>query len=66
MYAVRPSLRLARLGYPYDMSLSTENPYMLVDVPGIMSNPGYEEMAIVEAQKAQGHVFVLEGEPRAV
>ena len=49
--------------YPYDMSISTDNPYMLVDVPGIMSNPGYEEMAIVEAQKAHGHVFVLEGEP---
>lgn len=49
--------------YPYDMSLSTDNPYMLVDVPGIMSNPGYEEMAIEEAQKAHGHVFVLEGEP---
>jgi len=49
--------------YPYDMSLSTDNPYMLVDVPGIMSNPGYEQMAIIEAQKAHGHVFVLEGEP---
>jgi GTPase len=49
--------------YPYDMSLSTDNPYMLVDVPGIMSNPGYEEMAIAEAQKAHGHVFVLEAEP---
>ena len=48
--------------YPYT-SLSTDNPYMLVDVPGIMSNPGYEEMAIVEAKKAHGHVFVLEGEP---
>lgn len=48
---------------PYDMSESTDNPYMLVDVPGVMSNPGYEQMAIVEATKAHGHVFVIEGEP---
>lgn len=49
----------------YDMSESTDNPYMLVDVPGIMSDPGYEQMAIIEAKKAHGHVFVLESEPTA-
>jgi uncharacterized protein (DUF697 family) len=38
-------------------------PWMLVDVPGFMGNRVNEEIAIAEARKAHGHIFVIDGEP---
>jgi GTPase Era involved in 16S rRNA processing len=47
----------------YDMSATGDNPYMLVDVPGLMGDPKLEEMAVAEAKKAHGLLFVIDGEP---
>lgn len=38
-------------------------PWMIVDVPGVMGEQVNEQVAIEEAKKAHGHVFVVEGEP---
>jgi GTP-binding protein EngB required for normal cell division/uncharacterized protein (DUF697 family) len=38
-------------------------PWMIVDVPGVMGEEVNEKVAIEEARKAHGHVFVIEGEP---
>lgn len=48
---------------PFDMSATSDNPYMIVDVPGLMGDPELERQAVVEAKKAHGHVFVIDGEP---
>lgn len=36
---------------------------MLVDVPGILGKEVNKDVAIEEAEKAHGHIFVLDGEP---
>jgi hypothetical protein len=38
-------------------------PWMIVDVPGIMGNEINEQIAINEAKKAHGHIFVVKEEP---
>ncbi|MFY7802401.1 MAG: GTPase [Limnoraphis robusta] len=40
-----------------------KEPWNIVDVPGILGNEIYEKSAIEEAQKAHGHIFVIDGEP---
>lgn len=47
-------------GYPADYK---EGRWKLVDVPGIMGDQLYENMAIEEVKKAHGQIFVLDGEP---
>lgn len=46
--------------YPYEKA-----PWILVDVPGFMGKDLNEEIAIAEAKKAHGHIFVIDGEPYA-
>lgn len=41
------------------------DPWMLIDVPGILDNQIHEDIAIYEAKRANGLVFVIEGEPLA-
>jgi GTPase Era involved in 16S rRNA processing len=48
---------------PYDMAAISDSPYMIVDVPGLLGVPALEAMAIEEAKKAHGHIFVIDGEP---
>ncbi|MFB2917889.1 Hsp70 family protein [Aerosakkonema funiforme] len=40
-----------------------KEPWNIVDVPGIMGDPIYEKIAIDEAQKSHGLIFVINGEP---
>jgi GTP-binding protein EngB required for normal cell division len=40
-------------------------PWMIVDVPGFMGKSHLESMAIEEAKKAHGHIFVVDGQPYA-
>lgn len=48
---------------PYDMASVTDSPYMIVDVPGLMGDPKLEAIAIAEAKKAHGHLFIIDSEP---
>ena len=40
-----------------------KEPWVIVDVPGFMDDPNLEYIAIEEAKKAHGHIFVIDGEP---
>ena len=40
-----------------------KDPWMIVDVPGIMGNDVLEEVALGEARKALGLIYVIDGEP---
>jgi GTP-binding protein EngB required for normal cell division len=40
-----------------------KEPWNIVDVPGTLGNEIYEKSAMEEAQKAHGHIFVIDGEP---
>jgi GTP-binding protein EngB required for normal cell division len=42
-----------------------KSPWVLVDVPGILGKEVNEEVAVAEAKKAHGHIFVIDGEPYA-
>ncbi len=39
------------------------SPWKIVDVPGIMGASDYEELAVKEANRAHGLIFVIDGEP---
>lgn len=41
----------------------TKPPWMIVDVPGILGKKVNSNLAIEEAKKGHGHIFVLDGEP---
>lgn len=40
-----------------------KDPWMIVDVPGIMGSEVLEEIALAEARKALGLIYVVDGEP---
>ncbi|MBD2420361.1 Hsp70 family protein [Anabaena cylindrica FACHB-243] len=40
-----------------------KEPWNIVDVPGIMGDPVYEKMALDEARKSHGLIFVINSEP---
>ena len=44
----------------------SKEPWMIVDIPGIMGEEINETIALEEARKAHGHIFMVEGEPFAV
>lgn len=60
---------LAEVGIQHDVTATPSSyqkpPWILVDVPGIMGNKVNEELAVTEAKKAHGHIFVVDGEPYA-
>lgn len=47
-------------GYAKDYK---EGRWNIVDVPGVMGDIEYEQLAIEEAKKAHGHIFVVDDEP---
>lgn len=49
---------LTRVPIPY-----YKNPWAIVDVPGILGSEINEDIAIQEARRAHGHIFVIDGEP---
>lgn len=61
---------LAKVGVEHDLTDKAtpyrKEPWMIVDVPGIMGEEINEIIALEEARKAHGHIFVVEGEPFAV
>ncbi|MBE9224870.1 GTPase domain-containing protein [Phormidium sp. LEGE 05292] len=40
-----------------------KSPFVWLDLPGIIGNKNYEELAIKKAQQADGQIFVIDGEP---
>ena len=58
---------IAEVGIQHDLTISANTyekpPWMLVDVPGILGETVNETLAIEEAKKAHGHIFVINGEP---
>lgn len=60
---------IAEVGVEHDVTGAPQSyeksPWMIVDVPGIMGKKVNEEVAIAEAKKAHGHIFVVDGEPYA-
>jgi len=58
---------IAKVGIEHDFTTTVEpyqkEPWMIVDVPGFMGKKVNEKIALEEAQKAHGHIFVVESEP---
>jgi hypothetical protein len=58
---------VALVGIEHDLTTAPtpyeKAPWMLVDVPGIMGDEVNEQVAIAEAKKAHGHIFVVSEEP---
>ena len=58
---------IAEVGIQHDLTTSPapykKEPWMIVDVPGIMGEKVNEKIAIEEAKKAHGHIFVVNEEP---
>jgi ribosome biogenesis GTPase A len=58
---------LAETGVEHDLTTKPEpyvkEPWMIVDVPGIMGEEVNEKIALDEAGKAHGHIFVVDSEP---
>ncbi len=58
---------IAEVGIQHDLTVSAntyeKSPWMLVDVPGILGQTVNETLAVEEAKKAHGHIFVIDGEP---
>ena len=58
---------VAKVGVEHDVTNEpqsyTKEPWKIVDVPGIMGKGLNEEIAIAEAKKAHGLIFVINGEP---
>jgi len=58
---------VAEVGVQHDLTTKPQpyqkNPWMIVDVPGIMGKKINEQIALEEARKAHGHIFVVESEP---
>ena len=47
------------------LTICFQSPFILIDLPGIIGNKDYEQVAIKKAQRADGHIFVVDGEPYA-
>ncbi|MEH2045582.1 GTPase [Nostoc sp.] len=45
------------------LTICFQSPLILVDLPGIIGNKDYEQLAIKKAQQADGQIFVIDGEP---
>ncbi|MEH2360049.1 GTPase domain-containing protein [Nostoc sp.] len=60
---------IAEVGIQHDLTTKVipyeKPPWMLVDVPGILGEEVNEKLAIQEAKKAHGLIFVVIGEPLA-
>ncbi len=60
---------VAKVGVQFDVTdkayVYEKRPWKLIDIPGIMGKKVNEELAVTEAKRALGHVFVIEGEPFA-
>ncbi len=60
---------IAEVGIDHDLTTKPapykKPPWMLVDVPGFMGKQVNERVAVEEARKAHGHLFVIDGEPYA-
>lgn len=58
---------VAKVGVEHDLTTTPapfrKDPWMIVDVPGFMGDKVNEDVAIQEASKALGHIFVIDGEP---
>lgn len=58
---------IAEVGIQNDLTIVPtpyeKKPWMIVDVPGVMGEEINEQIAIEEAKKSHGHIFVIEGEP---
>ena len=58
---------IAKVGVQHDLTTTPtpykKEPWCLVDVPGVMGEVVNEEVAIKEATRAHGLVFVIDGEP---
>lgn len=40
-----------------------KGPWMLADMPGIMGKAAFEKIALDEAKRSHGHIFIIEDEP---
>ncbi|SDB74005.1 GTPase [Belnapia rosea] len=60
---------VAKVGIQHDLTREAtafeKRPWKIVDVPGVMGNEVLEDLAVTEAKRALGHVFVIEAEPFA-
>ncbi len=58
---------LAEVGIEHDLTQAPQpyekDSWRIVDVPGILGNQVQQDIAIEEANKAHGHIFVIQGEP---
>jgi GTPase Era involved in 16S rRNA processing len=58
---------IATVGIEHDLTTEptgyAKEPWMIVDVPGIMGEEVNELVALEEAKKAHGHIFVVDEEP---
>ncbi|MGB3760657.1 MAG: GTPase [Rivularia sp. (in: cyanobacteria)] len=58
---------VAEVGVEHDKTTTPtpykKEPWNIVDVPGVMGEAVNEKLAIEEAKKAHGHIFVIDGEP---
>jgi len=58
---------IAKVGVQHDLTTTPtpykKEPWYIVDVPGVMGEVVNEKVAIKEAKKAHGLVFVIDGEP---
>ncbi|MBD2361284.1 50S ribosome-binding GTPase [Anabaena minutissima FACHB-250] len=51
------------LGLSNLMTICIKSPFVLIDVPGIIGDKNYEELAIKKAQQADMQIFVIDSEP---
>ncbi len=58
---------LAEVGIEHDLTQAPQpyekDSWRIVDVPGILGEKVQQKIAIEEAKRAHGHIFVIEGEP---
>ncbi|MEH2445928.1 MAG: GTPase [Nostoc sp.] len=45
------------------LTICFQSPFLFVDLPGVIGNKDSEQIAIKKAQQADGHIFVIDGEP---
>jgi ribosome biogenesis GTPase A len=60
---------VAKVGIEIDLTSEVHEfrhePWIIVDVPGVMGREELEKLAVEEAKKAHGIIFCLDGEPAA-
>jgi GTP-binding protein EngB required for normal cell division/uncharacterized protein (DUF697 family) len=58
---------MAKVGVEMDLSRNAvsyrKDPWLIIDMPGILGQSNLEKMALDEAKKAHGLIFVIDGEP---